>query len=147
CRDSKNPSGFYSFSLATDGSGHAFTQSYCYSGDGPDHWVFANGVESNHVSWIAPAPPANAPPPPGGGASPQPQQGGGGASGSSSQGGNSPASEQCRSYAGDRISGSGVAYALYDHYMWGNGRPVVIDWSYFASDSRFTGFARKLAVG
>lgn len=51
CRDSVSPGGFYSFSLGTDGSGHAFTQSYCYSGDGPDHWVVANGVESNHVAW------------------------------------------------------------------------------------------------
>lgn len=52
CRDSVSPGGFYSFSLPTDGNGAAFTQSYCYSGDGPDHWVVAGGTyESNHVSW------------------------------------------------------------------------------------------------
>jgi hypothetical protein len=51
CHDSVDPGGFYTFTLHTDGSGHAFTQSYCYSGDHPDHWVKANGVESNHVTW------------------------------------------------------------------------------------------------
>lgn len=62
CYDSVSPSGFYSFTLSTDGSGSASTAAYCYSGDGPDHWVIANGVASNHVTWggsIA------APPPPG----------------------------------------------------------------------------------
>jgi hypothetical protein len=51
CYDSVSPSGFYHFSLATDASGNGFTQSQCYSGDGPDHWVVANGVTSNHVQW------------------------------------------------------------------------------------------------
>ncbi len=55
CYDSVSPGGFYTFSLSTDGSGHASTASYCYSGDGPDHWVTAGGVESNHVSWGASA--------------------------------------------------------------------------------------------
>lgn len=53
CFDSADPSGFYSFSLTTDASGAAFTSSYCFSNQGPDHWVVANGVESNHVSWDA----------------------------------------------------------------------------------------------
>ena len=65
CYDSVSPGGFYTFSLTTDGSGNASTASYCYSGDGPEHWVVAGGVESNHVSWgggsSAPPPP---PPPP-----------------------------------------------------------------------------------
>jgi hypothetical protein len=60
CYDTVSPGGFYSFSLATDGAGNASTSSYCYSGDGPDHWVVAGGVESNHVSWGG----GSAPPPP-----------------------------------------------------------------------------------
>ena len=51
CHDSVDPGGFAPFMLPTDSSGNAFTQSYCYSGDGPDHWVIAGGVESNHVVW------------------------------------------------------------------------------------------------
>jgi hypothetical protein len=51
CHDSVDPGGFYTFSLRTDGQGSAFTQSQCYSGDGPDHWVRAGGRESNHVTW------------------------------------------------------------------------------------------------
>ena len=51
CYDSVSTSGFYTFSLTTDGSGNAFTQSYCSSGDGPEHWVTADGVESNQVAW------------------------------------------------------------------------------------------------
>jgi hypothetical protein len=61
CRDSVDPGGFYTFNLTTDGAGNASTASYCYSGDGPDHWVIAGGVESNHVRWGGAAPP---PPPP-----------------------------------------------------------------------------------
>src|SRR5207248_9569144 len=51
CFDSVSPSGFYNFGLSTDASGNGFTQSQCYSGDGPDHWVVANGITSNHVQW------------------------------------------------------------------------------------------------
>ena len=51
CYDSVSTNGFYTFSLTTDGSGNAFTDSYCYSGDGPEHWVIAGGVESNQVAW------------------------------------------------------------------------------------------------
>jgi uncharacterized membrane protein YgcG len=63
CFDSVSPSGFYTFSLVADGAGNASTASYCYSGDGPDHWVIANGVESNHVPWGgSSAPPTQATP-------------------------------------------------------------------------------------
>ena len=52
CYDSVTPGGFYNFTLTTDAGGSASTASFCYSGDGPDHWVVANGrVESNHVTW------------------------------------------------------------------------------------------------
>ena len=67
CYDSASPAGFYTFSLQTDASGAASTQSQCYSGDGPDHWVVAGGLASNHVQWSsapAPPPPTSAPPPP-----------------------------------------------------------------------------------
>ena len=37
--------------MTADGAGNAHTQTQCYSGDGPDHWVIANGVSSNHVGW------------------------------------------------------------------------------------------------
>lgn len=63
CYDSVSPSGFYSFSLATDSSGNAFTQSQCYSGDGPDHWVVANGITSNHVQWGGTSSSPPSPPP------------------------------------------------------------------------------------
>jgi hypothetical protein len=65
CYDSTSPGGFFSFRLTTDSNGAAATQSYCYSGDGPDHWVVAGGVQSNHVAWQAGStPPTAAPPPP-----------------------------------------------------------------------------------
>ncbi|MGH8303379.1 MAG: M23 family metallopeptidase [Steroidobacteraceae bacterium] len=63
CYDSASRSGFYSFGLTTDASGNASTSSSCYSGDGPDHWVVANGVQSNHVSWGAGFTPTPPPPP------------------------------------------------------------------------------------
>ncbi len=65
CRDSVSPNGFYTFSLNTNGSGSASTASYCYSGDGPEHWVIAGGVTSNRVVWGASV---------GGGAGATPQQ-------------------------------------------------------------------------
>jgi len=65
CRDSVDPNGFYTFGLTTNGSGSASTASYCYSGDGPDHWVIAGGTESNHVTWGGSvSPPPSTPPPP-----------------------------------------------------------------------------------
>jgi hypothetical protein len=68
CRDSVNPGGFYTFSLTTNSSGQAFTQGYCYSNDGPDHWAVANGIASNHVAWGATAGGGGGTPtPPGGG--------------------------------------------------------------------------------
>ncbi len=50
CYDSVSKSGFYTFDLKTDSQGHAETAAYCYSEDGPDHWVIASGTESNHVT-------------------------------------------------------------------------------------------------
>lgn len=67
CHDSKDPGGFRTFSLRVDGSGSGSSDRGCYSGDGPDHWVRANGIESNHVQWgpgsSSPAPPPPAPGP------------------------------------------------------------------------------------
>lgn len=72
CYDSVTPGGFWLFTMHTDGSGYAFTQSQCYSGDGPDHWVRASGVESNHVSWGSGGGSSGGGgnPPPGGGGNP-----------------------------------------------------------------------------
>jgi len=64
CYDSVSPSGFYNFSLAADASGNGFTQSQCYSGDGPDHWVVADGITSNHVQWSGTTSQPPPPPPP-----------------------------------------------------------------------------------
>jgi hypothetical protein len=61
CYDSVSPSGFLHFTMTTDANGSASTQSECYSGDGPDHWVVAEGVTSNHVQWGGGSP--NLPPP------------------------------------------------------------------------------------
>jgi hypothetical protein len=46
--------------------GSAATASQCFSGDGPDHWVRASDVESNHVTWSGGGgtPPPPPPPPP-----------------------------------------------------------------------------------
>jgi hypothetical protein len=66
CFDSVSTGGFRTFTLNTDGGGQGSTQAQCYSGDGPDHWVVANGVGSNHVSWTV-APPAQQGTPGGGG--------------------------------------------------------------------------------
>jgi hypothetical protein len=65
CSDSVDPGGFTTFSVQTDGNGNASSQTGCFSGDGPDHWVTASGAESNHVSWSVaqPTPPPPAPEP------------------------------------------------------------------------------------
>lgn len=67
CHDSVDPHGFRSFGAVVDGNGSAFAQNGCFSGAGPDHWVVADGVESNHVSWSSgsvspPTPPTPDPP-------------------------------------------------------------------------------------
>jgi hypothetical protein len=51
CRDSADPGGFKTFAMTVDGSGRASTPRACYSGDGPEHWVTADGRESNRVTW------------------------------------------------------------------------------------------------
>lgn len=55
CRDSGSPNGFYSFNLRTDRVGGASGTARCYSGDGPEHWIVAGGIESAHVRWGSPA--------------------------------------------------------------------------------------------
>jgi len=52
CHDSVDTGGFYNFTIDTNSAGTATIEpTSCYSADGPDHWVFVNGVESNHVTW------------------------------------------------------------------------------------------------
>lgn len=65
CHDSIDSGGFFTFTMTTDGGGNAYTESQCYSADGPDHWIRADGVESNHVAWTRgpAATPPSAPPP------------------------------------------------------------------------------------
>ncbi len=59
-----------------------------------------------------------------------------------------PDAESCEALQGERISdGGSLAYTLYDHYMWGNGTPVVLDWSRLANDPGFVARARQIAVG
>jgi hypothetical protein len=142
CRDSVSPGGFYTFSLSTDASGHGFTQSYCYSGDGPDHWVVINGsIESNHVSWVDGS---------NGGASPGGGSAGGGGSkgGGKAGGGGGTGGGACLQYRGSRIADSGsVAASLLGHYLGGIGDQVVIDWSYFSRNSSFVSEAKSLRIG
>src|SRR5205823_4764501 len=59
CSDSVDPGGFRTFTLTTDAAGNAFTQSACYSGDGPAHWVVAGGLTSARVQWGASTPPTS----------------------------------------------------------------------------------------
>lgn len=50
--------------VTTNAAGSAaISSNSCYSGDGPDHWVTANGLESNHVSWRAGSLPGPSKPP------------------------------------------------------------------------------------
>lgn len=51
CYDSVTPSGFYPKMVATDANGSYSNTKYCFSGDGPDHWVIVSEVQSNHVTW------------------------------------------------------------------------------------------------
>lgn len=65
CRDSVDPQGFRNFSVVVDGTGSASANNGCYSGAASDHWVVANGVESNHVSWAGGSVSPPTPPTPG----------------------------------------------------------------------------------
>lgn len=102
CRDSVDPNGFYTFALRANGSGAASTASYCYSGDGPDHWVTANGVVSNHVEW-------------GPGSS-----GGGGTTGGGGTGGAGPGQPP----ADTVIQGIDVGRPVNSPHTWGTGCTV-----------------------
>lgn len=139
CYDTASPSGFWFFPMQADSGGSAYTQSECYSGDGPDHWVRAGGFESNHVSWGSPPSPSVPTPQPAPRPTPSP----------SPTIAHPPVQpEQCLSFNGDRIADSGsVWYSLYDHALWGGGRSVVIDWSFFAKNPSFVARARQLPVG
>ncbi len=136
CRDSVNPGGFYSFTLIANSSGYAFTHSYCYSNDGPDHWVVVNGVESNHVSW-------NARSSRGGGASITSPISSGSRGGSTG----SPASEVCEAVSGVETPASNVSSWLFGHFEAGYSSPVVIPWPYFSSNPQFVQEAKSISVG
>lgn len=50
CSDSVDQ-GFYTTTLTVNSSGRAEDPTLCYSADGPDHWVTADGLSSNRVTW------------------------------------------------------------------------------------------------
>lgn len=52
CYASTDPSGWYTYSVVTDGAGNSDTSNGCYYGfSGKDVWVVAGNVESNHLTW------------------------------------------------------------------------------------------------
>lgn len=52
CHDSVDAS-FYSDVIVVDEYGEAVDSKFCFSNDGPEHWVTAQGYESNRVVWGA----------------------------------------------------------------------------------------------
>lgn len=136
CRDSVDPGGFFDFTIQTDGSGYASTQSHCYSADGPDHWVVANGIESNRVSWS------------GGGSS-------SGGSGDTSTGdGGQPSSapqpqsdvESCEAVSGVQAPASNLSQWLLGRFEGGYSSPVVIPWEYFSGNPQFVEKAKSIPI-
>lgn len=145
CRDSVDSAGFRTFMLATDGSGDGSAQSECYSGDGPDHWVTANGVESNHVLWNAA--PKRVTPPAGSGSDRSGRSAGTTSSKSTAPARTAP--ETCQQPTGAYFvadKGS-VAASLYKHFLDGSGTAAVIEWSYFSRSASFSNFAKAIPVG
>lgn len=131
CHDSVDPGGFRTFSLAADGAGHAASQSSCYSNDGPDHWVTADGHESNHVTWgpvAAPPPQPNPPVPP-----------------TSQPPGPAPA-ETCESFDGVEAPTANLSQWLLKRYEDGYSSPVVVPWAYFSGNPQFVVEAKSLPV-
>lgn len=56
CHDSVDPGGFITLTVGIDADGAGGDPTFCYSNDGPDHWVTTNnGATSNYVSWSAPS--------------------------------------------------------------------------------------------
>ena len=92
----------------------------------------------------------NRPPTPQSGPTPgssggQPSNNSGSSSGQNPTPSTSP--QQCQKPSGTFIPDQrSVAYALYDHYMWASGTPVVIGWSFFTSSASFVKFAKGLTV-
>jgi hypothetical protein len=118
----------------------------CYSNDGPDHWVIANGHESNHVTW----------------GSRSTSEGGGSSSGSGS--GSQPPStnqsptqsssppavapETCARLAGKYLPNVGwMPSNLWSQYRFGGGVPVLLDWSFLSGRADFVEFAHKIVPG
>ena len=143
CRDSRDPGGFRTFQIQADQAGNAHYDRGCYSGDGPDHWVVVNGVESNHVPWRvartdtgsrtnassnAPAPSADETVP------------------SSTPASSAP--ETCAKVSGQQVPGDRtISPWLYAHFVEGTGNQVVIPWSYFSREPAFVRKATSLPIG
>lgn len=134
CYDSKSPNGFFPFAMRTDGGGYAFTRSQCYSGDGPDHWVIAGGVASNHVTWSASS--GGGGQPPGGGA------GSGGTPGSHAS--PSPPPETCEAVSGVQAPSSHLSEWLFARFEGGYSTAVVVPWSYFTGNPQFVAKAKSI---
>lgn len=133
CFDSVSRSAFRTFNLTVDGSGAASSHSQCYSGDGPDHWVLANNVESNHVSWsssaVTPVP-----------ESPQPGP---------TQNTSTPAQsepEKCQSFSGTQTPANNISDWLIGRFEGGYSSTVVIPWEYFAGNPQFVSRAKELRI-
>jgi hypothetical protein len=133
CFDAQSPSGFYPFTMHTDGAGHAYTQSQCYSGIGGDHWAKANGIESNRVSWgprpQAPAPPQAPANPPAPATQPAPAQ----------------TPETCKAVHGEMGPSNNVSEWLIKRFEAGYSTDVVLPWSYFSGNPQFVAQAKSLA--
>ncbi len=141
CFDSVSNSGdgFYQFTLTTDAGGNATTASYCYSADGPEHWVTANGYSSNIVTWSGGGLPTTTSAP----SSPP----------STSPSATAPPATAPAACGQARIPGAsyyaddGTLYLeLLRHYSDGSGISVVLDWAYFASYSSFVSWAEALPL-
>lgn len=149
CRDSADPNGFFAFTLATDQAGSASTDRQCYSNDGPDHWVVADGIPSNTATWtsrpssaggsdgFSPNSPTDS--------SPE-QHPASGPPTSTPDGGSQTAAPPpaCIKPQGFYISNRFVAARLYGHYLEGTGSTVVLDWSFFSSDGPFVQRAKQI---
>jgi hypothetical protein len=145
CYDSVSPSGFRTFTMRTDGGGSAATSGQCYSGDGPDHWVVAGGVESNHVAWGSsggtPQPPPTPTPTPTPTPQPQPQPQPNPAHAPA------PAPETCRSFSGASTPDSNLSPWLFAHFEGAYRTSVVVPWAYFSSNQQFVSTAKSIATG
>jgi hypothetical protein len=51
CRSTTEPDGFWTQTFQIRGDDPATDSMLCYGAGGPDHWVTAGHLASNHVTW------------------------------------------------------------------------------------------------